>query len=857
MEFLYVIYLILILIIQLCYSQNYDKENLKKLTEYRQQHRKTVDGRLCAAAFVQDDQTYTDCTKATDPNGITGKEWCYVEVQLIGKGNRDWDYCKGVINYDIVRSKARTFFQAKSNELSSAVNKLDEENKKLGSIYEKYQEICGTTSELLKKKIHEINDIAKNSSRNINKLLLLASSISDTETKMYELIDEVEKNRKSFLENKRNCGILKGYIVEERANGLIGSYYDNAYFTGYPTSINNDKYLNFIWDTGVPVENIPYQHFSIRWDGYLKIPQTDNYVIIIEHDCGVRIFLDNSPIIVDNMPHPKEDESEENRPISILPIEKINANVHKVSSEKLGLIGGKKYKFRVEYFHLSTIKYENPDIAHIILYWKSDNIAEEIIPTNYFFQGNVTSPLRITELKGDEFEIILLENGTYSFMNSLDYIITDIPTIHEKAKGIRTRYDFSKNIVKFKINVFSTVFIAIPQKNDIPFNEVFKKKFVNTKETLSIYQVQNTNTKESKQNIYNIYSSDYHEGDVVITFPKSTPFIIFVEQKELRSTNSCKGYVQAVSLTNSVYFDSCYSSSYESEKFDCNAGFSGNNEEKEHSTWKTSKNKSLGQYININFKNDIDIHSFTFRTLTSTENVVKEISLYFPNLKSPEVFLISPGHHNYNLKIPIKTKTVKAVISKVNDSKSQSGGNITFYGIPCIDSKNQIKILEEKKQYEINVFFRSKNVNILKPLNWLIDNGLKKQSHGAFKYGWEKLPTPIGMEHLDKKDLSHAGISFHPIECNNDSCDTFNKWSIDLLHEGMYYVTIEIGSPTGRQELNSIKVNDQNFINDIFLKSKQYTKVTGDVNINKNKTLEISTNTNTVIQSLQILFLHK
>ncbi|SBT80420.1 LCCL domain-containing protein [Plasmodium malariae] len=158
---------------------------------------------------------------------------------------------------------------------------------------------------------------------------------------MYELEDEVDKNRKAFLENKKNCSVLKGYAVEDRADGLIGSYYDNAYFSGYPVSINTDKYINFIWDTGIPIENIPYQHFSVRWDGYLKIPQTGNYIITIEHDCGVRIFLDNSPIIVSNMPYPKEDESEEMRPISVLPIEKINAKVHKISSEKLGLIGGK------------------------------------------------------------------------------------------------------------------------------------------------------------------------------------------------------------------------------------------------------------------------------------------------------------------------------------------------------------------------------------------------------------------------------------------------------------------------------------------------------------------------------------
>ncbi|CAJ1425665.1 unnamed protein product [Effrenium voratum] len=40
------------------------KEQLKPLTVFRQQHRRLVDGRLCAAAFVQDKRVYTGCTDA-------------------------------------------------------------------------------------------------------------------------------------------------------------------------------------------------------------------------------------------------------------------------------------------------------------------------------------------------------------------------------------------------------------------------------------------------------------------------------------------------------------------------------------------------------------------------------------------------------------------------------------------------------------------------------------------------------------------------------------------------------------------------------------------------------------------------
>ena len=41
-----------------------------------------MDGRLCAAAFVQSRQAYTGCTDAPNPQGVSGRPWCYVESQV-------------------------------------------------------------------------------------------------------------------------------------------------------------------------------------------------------------------------------------------------------------------------------------------------------------------------------------------------------------------------------------------------------------------------------------------------------------------------------------------------------------------------------------------------------------------------------------------------------------------------------------------------------------------------------------------------------------------------------------------------------------------------------------------------------
>ena len=63
-------------------TNDYNRDVLAPLTKYRQQHRRTVDGRLCAAAFVQNRKAYTGCTDATNPVGESGRPWCYVEPQV-------------------------------------------------------------------------------------------------------------------------------------------------------------------------------------------------------------------------------------------------------------------------------------------------------------------------------------------------------------------------------------------------------------------------------------------------------------------------------------------------------------------------------------------------------------------------------------------------------------------------------------------------------------------------------------------------------------------------------------------------------------------------------------------------------
>merc|ERR1711907_792953 len=100
-------------------DEGYSREQLQPLTKFRQQHRRTIDGRLCAAAFVQNRKSYTGCTDAPNPSGESGRPWCYVEAQLrdTNAAEAAWNYCAPVVDYDALRSELGGVFQSKVSEV--------------------------------------------------------------------------------------------------------------------------------------------------------------------------------------------------------------------------------------------------------------------------------------------------------------------------------------------------------------------------------------------------------------------------------------------------------------------------------------------------------------------------------------------------------------------------------------------------------------------------------------------------------------------------------------------------------------------------------------------------------------------
>lgn len=178
---------------------------LKRLTEYRQQHRKTINGELCAAAFVQDGQTYTDCTIARSPDGTIGREWCYVEYQNSRESGSYWNFCVEVINYDTVRAKAKEIFELKEHDMRRAAIEVRNQTGRLREALQKYSQLCKAGHEAVPGRIMRIKKSINASAHTVYKLEAFISKIKYIESTIATVKEDIKKDRMAAYKDKTNC----------------------------------------------------------------------------------------------------------------------------------------------------------------------------------------------------------------------------------------------------------------------------------------------------------------------------------------------------------------------------------------------------------------------------------------------------------------------------------------------------------------------------------------------------------------------------------------------------------------------------------------------------------------------------
>lgn len=84
--------------------------------------------------------------------------------------------------------------------------------------------------------------------------------------------------------------------------GLRGNYFAKEELSGKPVFTRIDREIAFDWGTGSPSNALPTDHFSVRWQGVIVVPDDGDIVLAARVDDGVRVYIDDQPVINDWQP---------------------------------------------------------------------------------------------------------------------------------------------------------------------------------------------------------------------------------------------------------------------------------------------------------------------------------------------------------------------------------------------------------------------------------------------------------------------------------------------------------------------------------------------------------------------------
>jgi hypothetical protein len=132
---------------------------------------------------------------------------------------------------------------------------------------------------------------------------------------------------------------------------LLGIYFNTPDCTGEFFKTRYDPTIDFDWGHGPPMPEMNSNRFSVRWVGQFVVPTTEHYTFHTVTDDGVRLYINNRPII-----------------------DAWREEILNLAAPPLVLIAGQTNELRMEMFDAT-------DRAMARLFWSSPTNPRGIIPT--------------------------------------------------------------------------------------------------------------------------------------------------------------------------------------------------------------------------------------------------------------------------------------------------------------------------------------------------------------------------------------------------------------------------------------------------------------------------------------------
>ncbi|ANJ55744.1 beta-glucosidase [Pseudomonas silesiensis] len=144
-------------------------------------------------------------------------------------------------------------------------------------------------------------------------------------------------------------------------SGLYGEYFEGIDLKTRKLS-RTDATVDFDWGSASPDPTLTVDTFSVRWSGWLQIPESGTYSFFVTADDGVRLWLGGQLLI---------------NQWQVQGATEFSATLRELKA-------GQKLDLRLEYF-------ENTGAAVVQLRWQGPGIARQIIPQSRLYPRDVHS----------------------------------------------------------------------------------------------------------------------------------------------------------------------------------------------------------------------------------------------------------------------------------------------------------------------------------------------------------------------------------------------------------------------------------------------------------------------------------
>ena len=158
-----------------------------------------------------------------------------------------------------------------------------------------------------------------------------------------------------------------GPCAAATGSGLTASYFNNRTFTGAVVT-RTDATIDFSWPGAPGPTGVGADNFSVRWEGQVEAPYTENHTFFVTTNDGALLWVDDQLIVGRTAPSSTDGEM----------------------AGSIRLEAGRRYNLRLEFI-------EGTGEAAIRLAWSSASLPRQVIPTARLYPDS-ESPERGTLL---------------------------------------------------------------------------------------------------------------------------------------------------------------------------------------------------------------------------------------------------------------------------------------------------------------------------------------------------------------------------------------------------------------------------------------------------------------------------